>query len=304
MLLDGFEERLSEAETALLAYTGEDEVTLQTNWNLIQLELVDFRSTLMDQRIPSILFAVVGLGRLDLLQKLLKILGGDEGCINERDFTGRTALMAACSSKGDQAGGMVDLLLEYGADALARDCNGDSAIDHAMKAGKHGVVQRLRRSAAEMHYLYSPPHYKAFLWMNGADMLSPEVQSSPIYKASPQHERACRIVIQCSSCLSHVCSPILGWTLSGVGTADSGGTVSNALQDPDRDVFIPRRPETGPPPIYSSCFVSTRASRLRWWWVCCRVILFCDIGGGWWANRTRRRLLSSDEGPFAPSVRD
>lgn len=71
------------------------------------------------------------------------------------------------AKKGDTA--TVRVLLDHSASALARDKNGDTALLLAARKGQVETVELLRKPAVSLHHLYSPPHFKAFLWMTGTE---------------------------------------------------------------------------------------------------------------------------------------
>lgn len=94
-------------------------------------------------------------------------LAETEGLENrDRNLDGKTPLMVA-ASKGDTK--MLKVLLQHGASALARDQHGDTALLLAARKGQVEAVEMLRKPAVSLHHLYSPPHFKAFLWMSGTE---------------------------------------------------------------------------------------------------------------------------------------
>jgi len=165
------------AEQAINVYTGAGAAGEQSLKGL-ELDMILMRSYMkLDQRIRhstdrnSPLMAAVGMRRADMV-KVLCALGAN---IEERNAAGQTPLMLA-AMKGDTA--IVKMLLLYGASALARDVNGDTALIHAARKGEAAVVEMLRKPAMSLHHLYSPPHFKAFLWMTGAGMFSSDGEVS------------------------------------------------------------------------------------------------------------------------------
>lgn len=153
------------AEQVISAYTGAGE-----ELNDLQLDMIMLRSYLkLDQRIRhsadrmSPLMAAV-TSKKARIAKVLITLGAN---IEERNDQGQTPLMVS-AMRGDSD--TVKLLLANGASALARDVNGDTALIHAARVGEKAVVELLRKPAMSLHHLYSPPHFKAFLWMTGAGM--------------------------------------------------------------------------------------------------------------------------------------
>jgi len=52
--------------------------------------------------------------------------------------------------------------------------NGDTALILAAKEGHVKAVELLRKPAVALHHLYSPPHFKAFLWLTSSDLFSSE----------------------------------------------------------------------------------------------------------------------------------
>jgi ankyrin repeat protein len=91
-----------------------------------------------------LLWAAAG-GRTDLV-KLFLDRGADANA--KETLSGATALMcAAASERGDL--GLVNLLLEHGADPRGKDEHGDSAVDWARRRGGHKVVQELEQKGAQ-----------------------------------------------------------------------------------------------------------------------------------------------------------
>jgi hypothetical protein len=102
---------------------------------------VNARETLQGR--TPLLWAAAG-GRTDLV-KLFLDRGGDAGA--KETFSGTTALIcAAASARGDL--GLVNLLLENGADPAVKDAHGDSAVDWARRRGSRKVVQALEQKGA------------------------------------------------------------------------------------------------------------------------------------------------------------
>jgi hypothetical protein len=99
---------------------------------------VNARDTLQGR--TPLLWAAAG-GRSDLV-KLFLDRGGDANA--RESFKGTTALIcAAASERGDV--GLVNLLLEKGADPRAKDDHGDSAVDWARRRGGRKVMQVLEQ---------------------------------------------------------------------------------------------------------------------------------------------------------------
>ncbi len=127
------------ADQARLLYSGsEDMQTQPVSWNMLQMDFVLVRSFMKldnrfqhsESRVKSLLSAVVEMGRDELVAALLRMGAG----VNDRDYTGRTALMVACSSERDgNWDKIVDMLLQAGADIQARDVNGDTALNYAQR---------------------------------------------------------------------------------------------------------------------------------------------------------------------------
>jgi ankyrin repeat protein len=91
-----------------------------------------------------LLWAAAG-GRTDLV-KLFLDRGGDAN--GKETLSGATALMcAAARERGDP--GLVNLLLEHGADPRAKDDHGDSAVDWARRRGSREVQQVLAQRGAQ-----------------------------------------------------------------------------------------------------------------------------------------------------------
>jgi ankyrin repeat protein len=102
---------------------------------------VNARETLQGR--TPLLWAAAG-GRTDLVKLFLE-RGGDAKA--KETFTGTTVLIcAAASERGDL--GLVNLLLEKGADPGAKDDHGDSAVDWARRRGGRKVVQALEQKGA------------------------------------------------------------------------------------------------------------------------------------------------------------
>jgi ankyrin repeat protein len=102
---------------------------------------VNARDTIQGR--SPVLWAAAG-GRTDLVRLFLD-RGGDAKV--KETFTGTTALIcAAASERGDP--GLVNLLLETGADPRARDDHGDSAVDWARRRGSRKVVEALEQKGA------------------------------------------------------------------------------------------------------------------------------------------------------------
>jgi ankyrin repeat protein len=90
-----------------------------------------------------LLWAAAG-GRTDVV-KLFLDRGGDAKA--KETFHGATTLIsAAASERGDL--GLVNLLLDKGAEPVAKDDSGDSAVDWARRRGSHKVVQALEQKGA------------------------------------------------------------------------------------------------------------------------------------------------------------
>jgi ankyrin repeat protein len=90
-----------------------------------------------------LLWAAAG-GRADLVKLFLD--RGADARVKET-FNGATALIwAAASERGDI--GLVNLLLEKGADPRAKDDHGHSAVDWALRRGSRKVVELLERKGA------------------------------------------------------------------------------------------------------------------------------------------------------------
>jgi ankyrin repeat protein len=127
------------ADQARMLYSGKEDIQAQpVSWNLLQMDFVLVRSVMKldnrfqhpESRVKSLLSAVVEMGRVDLAAALLRMGAG----VNDRDYTGRTALMVACSSaKAGNWDKIVDMLLQAGADIQARDVNGDTALNYAQR---------------------------------------------------------------------------------------------------------------------------------------------------------------------------
>ena len=127
------------ADQARVLYSGKEDIQAQpVSWNMLQMDFVLVRSVMKldnrfqhpESRVKSLLSAVVEMGRVDLAAALLRM----GAAVNDRDHTGRTALMVACSS--EKAGNwdkIVDMLLQSGADIQARDVNGDTALNYAQR---------------------------------------------------------------------------------------------------------------------------------------------------------------------------
>jgi len=158
------------AQAAINIYSGastEDED--QAAVKRLEFDMVMVRSHLnLDQHIRhkssqmSALMAAVVMGRCDMATGLMMI-GAN---VEERDLDGKTPLMVA-ASRGDIK--MLEVLLQHGASALARDQHGDTALLLAAREGQVEAVEMLRKPAVSLHHLYSPPHFKAFLWMSGTE---------------------------------------------------------------------------------------------------------------------------------------
>ena len=73
--------------------------------------------------------------------EMAKLLIDNGASVNAVTTYGATALMAACRNR--QAP-MVKLLLASGADAALKDENGETAIDHAKRAGEQAIVEMLQ----------------------------------------------------------------------------------------------------------------------------------------------------------------
>jgi len=130
--------------------------------------------------VSSALFAAVRMKRCDMVSSLLQ-LGAN---VEERDGKGRTPLMVA-ATKGDIE--TMKLLLLKGASALARDANGDTALLLAARGGQVASVELLRKPAVSLHHLYSPPHFKGFLWLSGGGATG-GVTAEVVSEAVMQHK--------------------------------------------------------------------------------------------------------------------
>jgi ankyrin repeat protein len=98
------------------------------------------------QRRTPLLWAAT-TGRTDLVKFLL-----DHGAdVSVRETLGGTTplICVAASERGEL--GLVNLLLEKGADPGAKDDQGDSALDWASKRGRREIVQALRSKGAPSH---------------------------------------------------------------------------------------------------------------------------------------------------------
>lgn len=227
------------AEQAINVYTGAGDV--EDGIKGLELDMVLMRSYLkLDQHIRystdriSPLMVAVNMQRAEMVRVMLALGANAE----ERNEAGETPLMLA-AKRGDTD--TVKVLLMYGASALARDINGDTALIHAARMGEAETVELLRKPAMSLHHLYSPPHFKAFLWLTGAGMFSQDGEVS-----GEQMDQVREIV------MSHKAIPLCKMNLDMVSI--------NAALRLDRKLLGIRSHNTSPPPTSPASTQTTTSS--------------------------------------------